>query len=465
MRGMCTMLQVGQQVGNYKIVGEIAQGSYANVYKATHSVLTSRVVALKILLKAFAGTEGEANNILYQEAQILERLQHPYILALIDFGTYENYPYIVKEYAPNGSLRDRLRKLRGQAIPYNEGITILHQVGEALQFAHQAHVIHCDLKPENILFNAQHAALVADFDIARVTKTARSSVASLGGTPSYMAPEQFHGKVYNESDQYSLACMAYEMLTGRRPFQGQSTDELRNAHFHEVPVPPTQVNPHLPLHIDQALLRALEKDVKARFASISAFIEALDPVQSPIATQPWPNLVNPANTGHSQHLILRARGTAKAEFGDNIFYEETIAMGPDDGVEKAAPRVRKTPATHVATVEHKPRTTTAKTPTSSKTKTTASKSTTANKPGAATTSKPPTASKTRTSKATTAATINKPKTAKAATTATDSKPKPATRKAVPARAATDKKPAVKKSTPMEKAPVARKKPAKTTKPA
>jgi len=436
------MLQVGQQVGNYKIVGEIAQSSYANVYKATHSVLTSRVVALKILLKAFAGTEGETNNILYQEAQILERLQHPYILALIDFGTYENYPYIVKEYAPNGSLRDRLRKLRGQAIPYNEGITILHQVGEALQFAHQAHVIHCDLKPENILFNAQHAALVADFDIARVTKTARSSVASLGGTPSYMAPEQFHGKVYNESDQYSLACMAYEMLTGRRPFQGQSTDELRNAHYHEVPVPPTQVNPHLPQHIDQALLRALEKDVKARFASISAFIEALDPVQSPIATQPWPNLVNPANTGHSQHLILHARGTAKAEFGDNIFYEETVAMGPADSAEKAAPRVRKAPATHVATVEHKPRTTTAKTPASSKTKTTASK--------------------TRTSKATTAATINKPKTAKAAT---DSKPKTTTRKAAPAKAATDKKPAVKKSTPIEKAPVARKKPAKSTKPA
>jgi serine/threonine protein kinase len=298
------------------------------------------MVALKILHTAFAGTEGEANNILYQEARLLDHLKHANILALIDYGTYESYPYIVKEYAPGGSLRDRLRKLRGKAQQYEDAMAILHQVGEALQFAHEQRIVHCDLKPENVLFNAQNTALVADFDIARVLKTVKSSVACLGGTPSYMSPEQFHGKVCCASDQYSLACMAYEMLTGQRPFQSQDSHALRDAHLHDDPVPPTQVNPHLPQHIDQALLRALEKDANQRFASVGAFLLALDPIRAATTPEQWAAPV--VNTG--PRLILHQKGTPAAEIGDEIFYEATVAMGEDVvATEVAAKRVAHSP--------------------------------------------------------------------------------------------------------------------------
>jgi Serine/threonine protein kinase len=460
MWGICTMLQVGQQVGNYKIVSEIAQGTYANVYKATHSVLTSRIVALKILLKAFIGSENEANNSLYQEAHILERLQHPHILALIDLGTYENYPYIVKEYAANGSLRERLHRLRGQAQPYNEAITILRQVGEALQFAHQEHVIHCDLKPENVLFNAQQNALVADFDIARVAKTIRSSVASLGGTPAYMAPEQFHGKAYSESDQYSLACMAYEMLTGRRPFQGQNTDELRNAHMHEDPIPPTQANPRLPQHIDQALLRALEKDVKARFPTISAFIEALDPLPTNATTEQWAKPV--INVG--QHLILHARGTTKATVDDDIFYDKTVTIDPNELVSKIPARARKAPSprpTKQPATAHKVATPASKAPTSKQPKKAASQSKAATT--RATTAAKPAATPKASANATKAvATAKKKTTTEKSTTTT----KPTTRgKTTTAKASITKQEVPKKPLAAQKTSITKSKTARTTKPA
>lgn len=452
------MLQVGQQVGNYKIVSEIAQGTYANVYKATHSVLTSRIVVLKILLKAFAGSENDANNSLYQEARILERLQHPHILALIDFGTYESYPYIVKEYAANGSLRERLRKLRGQALPYNEAITILRQIGEALQFAHQEHVIHCDLKPENVLFNAQQNALVADFDIARITKTVHTSVTSLGGTPTYMAPEQFRGKAYSESDQYSLACMAYEMLTGQRPFQGQDTDELRHAHMHEDPIPPTQVNPRLPQHIDQALLRALEKDVKTRFPTISAFIEALDPLPSAATTEQWANPV--INAG--QHLILHTRGTAKATLGDDIFYDKTVAIDPNEPVSKGPARARKTTSSRTtkrSATAHKAVPAATKAPTSKSPKKTTSRA------KAATTRATAAEKPAATTKARAGATAKKKTTTTKSTTATKAttKGKTTTAKATTTRSKAPQKTLAAKKTPT-KSPT-RSKTARTTKPA
>ena len=152
-------LQIGQQIGNYHLVSVIAQGAYANVYKAEHNVLSNRIVAIKILHKAFVDPEGD-HDVLYQEARILEQLKHPHILAVIDFGTYQNWPYIVKEYAPNGSLRDYLRRLQDHPMPIDEVVYVLRQIGDALQFAHDHKVVHCDLKPENILFNAENAFIL-----------------------------------------------------------------------------------------------------------------------------------------------------------------------------------------------------------------------------------------------------------------------------------------------------------------
>lgn len=233
------------------------------------------MVAVK-LLHMFLETEQEREQFL-QEAQILESLKHHYILPLLDVGFLEGAPapYLITEYAAGGSLRERLR----QRLPLSieQAITILAQVGEALAFAHQHNVIHRDIKPENILFNARGDALLADFGIATIASaTTRSQlVTSVVGTPLYMAPEQFQGKLSRESDQYALGCIAYELFTGRQPFQAGDFIAIGFLHATEQPVALRQYNPTLPLAVEQAVLKALAKQRTERHADVQAFVLAL----------------------------------------------------------------------------------------------------------------------------------------------------------------------------------------------
>src|SRR5690242_16799487 len=214
------VMSVGQDVGSYRLMAEISHGRYANVYQAVHRILSSRVVALKLLYTAQLHNEDDQEEF-FREARILAELQHPHILPLVDADIYEGFPYIMTEFATHGSLRSRLNRQPSAPLPVGEALSVLKQVGEALHFAHQHNVVHCDVKPENILFRSNDEAMMADFDIARVLSRANSAVRSPGGTSAYMAPEQFQGKVRKESDQYALGCIAYELLTGRRPFSGE----------------------------------------------------------------------------------------------------------------------------------------------------------------------------------------------------------------------------------------------------
>ena len=279
-----------QQVGNYRILGEISQGRYANVYKAAHSVFSQRIVALKLLHLLPAGFEADESGF-FQEARLLETLQHPHILPVIDAGLYGKYPYTVTAFASNGSLRDRLRHYRGHPLPLDEALPILKQAAEALQFAHQHKVVHSDVKPENILFDAQHSVLVSDFDIARILNRANAGAEGLGGTPQYMAPEQFQGKVRKESDQYALGCIAYELLTGKSPFHAENLRDYMDKHLHEVPVSPRSLQPALPEHIDQAIMKALEKKPGSRFADVLEFIQAIELVRWMQVGQDAPRLI------------------------------------------------------------------------------------------------------------------------------------------------------------------------------
>src|SRR5205085_8283103 len=142
-------------------------------------------------------------------------------------------------YAPNGSLRDRIKMRAPHLLPFQEVLTILSQVGQALHYAHQRQVIHRDLKPENILFNARNEALLADFGLATSLSTTSIKHVDAAGTPRYMAPEQFHGNVSKESDQYGLACIAYELVTGRPPFIEKDFYAIGFKHLAENPIPPT----------------------------------------------------------------------------------------------------------------------------------------------------------------------------------------------------------------------------------
>ena len=265
---------IGKQIGNYRIIEELASGSFGRVYKGVHIFLSKRVVAIKLLQRMYLGSQKEREGFL-QEAQFLEILKHSHILPIYDVGIDDGTPYFVAEYAPNGSLRDLLEQRYPHPLPVDEAVRILTQVGDALYYAHQQNIIHRDLKPENILFDAKGEALLADFGIAVVLETARTSPVNLVGSPLYMAPEQFDGMLSIRSDQYALACIAYEMVTGRNPFLAPSAVAMALKHKMEQPVAPTQFNTYLPVPVEQAILKAMSKERSERYPDVSAFIAAL----------------------------------------------------------------------------------------------------------------------------------------------------------------------------------------------
>lgn len=262
-----------QVLGNYRLIAEIGSGGSGKVYQGQHIILTERIVAIKLLHSHLDSYEERERFV--EEARILERLKHLHILHIYDAGIHEGFPYLVAEYAPGGSLRRRLKSYLPNPMPVEEALNILAQIGQGLHYAHRQNVIHRDLKPENILFNVQGQALLADFGIATTLSTESIKQVTAIGTPSYMAPEQFQGSVSKESDQYALGCIAYELFTGRPPFTAPDFFTMGFDHMNKNPIAPTQINPQLPSHIEQAILKAMAKQRADRYADIKAFILAL----------------------------------------------------------------------------------------------------------------------------------------------------------------------------------------------
>ena len=266
---------IGKQIGNYRVVAQIGDGSFGSVYRGHHIFLTNRIVAIKLLHLMHLTSLPQREDFL-REARFLEELNHPHILPIIDVGIEEGFPYLITHYASNGSLRDRLKRQGSRPLPLEEAVTILLQIGQALQHAHLQNIVHRDLKPANILFDTKGEALLADFGIATMLDTANTArSAPIVGTPSYMAPEQFRGIVSKASDQYALGCIAYELFTGRKPFIASDMFMFMHKHSTENPVAPTQLNSNLPVYIEQAILKAMAKERKDRYADVSAFIVAL----------------------------------------------------------------------------------------------------------------------------------------------------------------------------------------------
>ena len=265
---------IGKQIGNYRVVSQIGSGSFGVVFRGEHIFLPNRVGAIKLLHAAHLDSWDDRESFLL-EARTLEILKHPHILPILDVGIQEGFPYLVTEYAPQGSLRDRLQQIYPWLLPTQESIKILSQIGDALHYAHQQIIIHRDLKPANILFNEKGDALLADFGIATTLASAGIKFVEVSGSPPYMAPEQFQGAVSKESDQYSLGCIAYELFTGRRPFVASDPSTMGFKHLIEAPIPPTKLNLQIPPQIDQAVLKAMAKEPNDRFTDIAEFTAAL----------------------------------------------------------------------------------------------------------------------------------------------------------------------------------------------
>jgi len=271
------MSMIGRTIGAYQIVGELGRGGMAVVYKAYQPSL-NRYVALKVLPDHYQH-DPEFVARFQQEAQAAAKLSHPNIVVIYDVGEAAGVHYIAMEYLEGGSLQDRLAQAAAQGWAYNpqEALSVIEQVGSALDYAHSRGVIHRDIKPANILFDADGRPRVTDFGIARagdLTRLTRAGV--LLGTPEYMSPEQAQGgEVDDRADLYALGVMAYEMLTGRVPFQSNTPHAILHSVVYESPPPARQVNPGLSPAVENVLAQALAKQPDARFQRGAALASAL----------------------------------------------------------------------------------------------------------------------------------------------------------------------------------------------
>jgi serine/threonine protein kinase len=266
---------VGQQLGNYRLLRLLGQGGFADVYLGEHIHLRTQA-AIKVLQMRLAEEHAQA---FINEARTIAHLVHPNIVRVLDFGVQDCVPFLVMDYAPGGTLRQRMPS--GKALPVDGLFPVLTQVASALQYAHNRKLIHRDIKPENILIGVHGEVLLSDFGLALVTQSTSSRSTAAGGdmagTATYMAPEQVQGNPRAASDQYALAVVAYEWLTGSRPFQGSFLEVATQQVLAPTPSLRAKV-PTIPPAIDEVIMRALAKDPQQRYPSVLEFALALGQV-------------------------------------------------------------------------------------------------------------------------------------------------------------------------------------------
>ncbi len=261
---------LGQQFGNYRLIEFLGGGGFADVYLGEHVYLKS-LAAMKILRTSLTNDDKER---FLSEARTLISLSHPHIIRMLDFGIQDTLPYLVMDYAPNGTLRQRHRK--GERLPLPIIVSSIQQLADALLYAHQQKLIHRDIKPENMLIGKHDEILLGDFGIAVVAQSSRyQGSQDLAGTIAYMAPEQIQSHPCPASDQYALGIVVYEWLSGDYPFHG-SFSEIAAKHAFALPPPLQGKNPSVSPFVAQVVMKALEKDPTQRFPNIKAFALALE---------------------------------------------------------------------------------------------------------------------------------------------------------------------------------------------
>ncbi len=269
---------IGQSLGRYHILEQLGEGGMATVYKAYDTRL-ERDVAVKII-RTDQFAPAMLDRILKRferEAKALAKLSHPNIVKVLDFGDYEGSPYLVMEYLPGGTLKQRL----GRPIPWQEAARLLLPVASALQFAHEQGIVHRDVKPSNILITRSGEPMLSDFGIAKILESEETvSLTGTGvgvGTPEYMSPEQGLGKEIDaRADVYSLGIIFYELVTGRKPFTADTPMAVVIKHINDPLPRPTRFVPDLPAGVERVLLRTLAKQPENRYPDMEAFAQALE---------------------------------------------------------------------------------------------------------------------------------------------------------------------------------------------
>jgi eukaryotic-like serine/threonine-protein kinase len=262
------------RIGKYEIAGELGRGGMAVVYSAMDPVI-HRPVAIKLVRKRDLDPASASATLerFKREARAAGSLHHPNVVSIYEYGEDDESAWLVMELVPGKSLRDHL--VGGYRPEFNALPEVLVQMLEALDYSHSRGVIHRDIKSDNVLISDMGIAKISDFGIARIERSHLTQAGEVMGTPYYMAPEQFDGAQADErSDIYSSAVIVYEVLCGRRPFEGTGGTFLKQV-LHDVPPAPRSLEPRLPGGIDAVLLKALSKDPAHRYTSARAFLESL----------------------------------------------------------------------------------------------------------------------------------------------------------------------------------------------
>jgi predicted ATPase/DNA-binding NarL/FixJ family response regulator len=300
---------VKKQLGNYRVTRLIGTGAFADIYQGTHLYLNSHV-AIKVPRGPFAGLDLES---FLAEARLLINLVHPHIIRLIDCGIEADTPYLVMDYAPGGNLRQLHPP--GSVVPLTTVVDYVSAIASALQYAHRQHVIHRDLKPENLLLGPTHELLLSDFGLAVIFPDVTPlQVQERFGTLEYMSPEQIRGQALPASDQYALAAMVYEWLSGQRLFRGTHA-ALINQHLYSAPSSFWEQHPDLSPAIEEVLFKALAKDPALRYVDVLSFACAFEEASHTSVRVPWEPGGDPALVRGEQrrynnlpHLLTRLIG-------------------------------------------------------------------------------------------------------------------------------------------------------------
>ncbi len=257
--------------GRYRLGEVIGAGATSTVVRARRDP-PGDVVAAKLLLPALTADPAATARFL-EGCRQLAALDHPHILALHDFGRDGDVVFAILTLAENGSLRDLMRD-PARTLSAHDAAALVRQLASALQYLHDRDLVHADVKPANVLLDSAHRPLLADFGIMRAVDMGDQPVSPQRrrGTPSYMAPEQCLGQhVDARTDQYALAIVAFELLTGRRPIAGGSVAEVMQRQVHTTPLRPRVANPALSEQTEAVLTRALAKSPRQRYPSAERF--------------------------------------------------------------------------------------------------------------------------------------------------------------------------------------------------
>ncbi|HKY33720.1 MAG TPA: serine/threonine-protein kinase, partial [Candidatus Polarisedimenticolia bacterium] len=265
-----------RSIGRYEVIEEIGRGAMGVVYLA-HDPRIDRRVAIKTIHTAAGLPAAEAEEMrqrFHREAQAAGKLQHPGIVTIYDVGEHEGSWFIAMECIQGETLEAHTRADR--LLPVETVVSLVVQGCDALDYAHQQRVVHRDIKPANLMLLRNGTLKITDFGLAKNPSTQLTTDGVLIGTPNYMSPEQILGRALDgRSDLFSLSAVLYELLTGSKPFSGDTVTTIMYRIVHEVPPMPHMVSDRIPAPIGRVLMRGLEKDPTQRFQTGQEMARAL----------------------------------------------------------------------------------------------------------------------------------------------------------------------------------------------